>query len=117
MTRNLHLPVALLIFLAPSAEAEPIILCGDDTVFVVDTAQDKIEKAWNWKAKQCAQLPEAMRSTFATTEQERDRALTAERPANTACRVLARSNETSRRGALGGSLESGGFSRFGSGVA
>ncbi|HPM84724.1 MAG TPA: hypothetical protein PLF81_28660 [Candidatus Anammoximicrobium sp.] len=62
------LAAALLIFLTPSAQAEPLMLCGDDTVFVVDTARDKIEKVWTWKAIECAQLPEAMRGTFATTD-------------------------------------------------
>ena len=37
---------ALLSFLATPAQAEPIILCGGDTVFVVDTAaaKDNIER-------------------------------------------------------------------------
>ena len=51
MPRNPLPAIALLIFLAPFAKAEPIILCGGDTVFVVDAATDPIEKAWSWKAK------------------------------------------------------------------
>jgi hypothetical protein len=61
MPRNFLL-TALVIFLTPSAKAEPILLCGGDTAFVVDTttAKDEIEKSWTWNAKQCDQLPEAM---------------------------------------------------------
>lgn len=70
MPRNLLLAAALLTFLAASAKAEPIVLCGWDTVFVVDTSatNTKVEPIWTWKAKQCEQLPEAMRGTFATTD-------------------------------------------------
>ena len=67
---RLPLAAALLSFLTTPAQAEPIILCGGDTVFVVDTAtaKDNIEHAWSWKAIQCEQLPTAMRGTFATTD-------------------------------------------------
>ncbi len=70
MLRNLVPVIALLIFVAPPAKAEPIILCGWDTVFVVDTSttNTKVEPIWTWTAKQCQQLPEAMRGTFATTD-------------------------------------------------
>jgi hypothetical protein len=70
MSRILPFAAALLIFLATSAQAEPILLCGWDTVFVVDTAaaQDKMERLWTWNAKQCEQIPEAMRASFATTD-------------------------------------------------
>jgi hypothetical protein len=68
MPRNLLLAAALLSFVAPSAQAETIILCGGDTVFILDTAKDKTKPIWTWQAKQCEQLPEAMRGTFATTD-------------------------------------------------
>ena len=67
MPRSLF-AASLLISLAPPASAEQIILCGWDTVFIVDTAKDKTEKVWTWTAKQCEQLPAAMRGEFATTD-------------------------------------------------
>lgn len=70
MPRSPLLSIALLISLAPPANAELIVLCGWDTVFVVDTtaANEKLEKVWSWQAKQCEQLPGAMRGAFATTD-------------------------------------------------
>ena len=64
MSRIFCLAAALAICFIPSAKSESILLCGADTVFVVDTAtaaKGKIEKTWIWNAKQCDQLPEAMR--------------------------------------------------------
>ena len=71
MSRIFCLAAALAICFIPSAKSESILLCGADTVFVVDTAtatNAKIEKTWSWNAKQCDQLPEAVRRTFATTD-------------------------------------------------
>jgi hypothetical protein len=70
MSGILPFAAAVLVLLATSAQAEPIILCGWDTVFVVDTAaaRDKTEPLWTWNAKQCEQIPEAMRASFATTD-------------------------------------------------
>ena len=68
MFRNLPLATALAICFASTAAAEPIILCGWDTVFILDTADDRSEPIWTWNAKQCEQLPEALRRTFATTD-------------------------------------------------
>lgn len=70
MLRNLIPAIALAIFHTPPAPAEPIILCGWDTVFVVDTstANTKTKPIWTWTDKKCEQLPEAMRGTFATTD-------------------------------------------------
>jgi hypothetical protein len=53
------------------APAEPILLCGADTVFVLETAdalKGKVERTWSWNAKQCVQLPDAMRGTFRSTD-------------------------------------------------
>jgi hypothetical protein len=60
--------IALLVLLASFANAEPIILCGWDTVFVVDTSTTNTKPIWTWTAKRCEQLPEPMRGTFATTD-------------------------------------------------
>lgn len=71
MPRIFCLEVVLAIFLAPSVKAESLLVCGADTVFVIDTAAattGKIEKTWSWNAKQCDQLPETLRRTFATTD-------------------------------------------------
>lgn len=69
MIRRLFLAAALLPFFSvPAHGTEPIVLCGDDTVFVLDTDAEQPEVVWSWKAKECQQLPAAMRGTFATTD-------------------------------------------------
>ena len=71
MPRIFGVAIALAIFLVPSVRAEPILLCGADTVFLIDTAtatKGMIEKTWSWNAKQCEQLPQEMRGTFKTTD-------------------------------------------------
>ena len=71
MPRIFCLAVVLTISLVPTAKAEPILLCGADTVFVVETAtatKGKIEKTWSWNAKQCDELPEAVRRSFTNTD-------------------------------------------------
>jgi hypothetical protein len=71
MARVFWLVIALAMLCARSANAESVILCGADTVFVVKTEAitgGKTAKAWSWNAKQCEQLPEAVRRTFATTD-------------------------------------------------
>lgn len=69
--RTFGLAIVLTILLLRSAKAESILVCGADTVFVIETAsaaKGKIEKTWSWNAKQCDQLPAAVRRTFATTD-------------------------------------------------
>jgi hypothetical protein len=71
MTRTILIAATLAIFLVPVAKGETLLLCGDDTVFVLETstaAKGTIAKTWSWKAQACSQLPEAMRKTFATTD-------------------------------------------------
>ena len=63
--------IVLAITLLPTAKAESLLVCGADTVFVIETAtaaKGKLEKTWSWNAKQCDQIPEALRRTFATTD-------------------------------------------------
>jgi hypothetical protein len=71
MSRIFVLATALAVFFIPSAKGEPILLCGADTVFLLETAnaaKGKIDKLWTWNAKQCKQLPETMRNTFRSTD-------------------------------------------------
>lgn len=71
MSRTLLLATVLANFLAPCAKGESVLLCGADTVFLLEAAdatKGKIEKRWTWNAKQCSQLPEAMRNTFRSTD-------------------------------------------------
>lgn len=73
MTRTIFFAAALALFVIAGsfAQAEPILLCGDGTVFLIETAaatEGKITTQWSWKGKTCDQLPEAMRKTFATTD-------------------------------------------------
>jgi hypothetical protein len=51
--------------------AEPLLLCGMDEVFLIDTAtaeKGTIEKLWSWRARGKEGLPEAMWKAFATTD-------------------------------------------------
>jgi hypothetical protein len=60
-----------LISLVGWVKAEPLLLCGAEEVFLVETsaaAKGKIEKSWSWNARQCDQLPEAVRRLFASTD-------------------------------------------------
>jgi hypothetical protein len=72
MTRILFLSaIALAILPAPTAKAEPLVLCGWDEVFLVDlpdVAKGKIEKLWQWRATDRKELPEAVRGSFRTTD-------------------------------------------------
>jgi hypothetical protein len=71
MTRTFLSTVMVAIWLVGGANAEPLLVCGAETVFTVETAtaaKGKVEKSWTWDAKQCRQLPEAMRRTFVTTD-------------------------------------------------
>ncbi len=55
----------------PASYAEPLLLCGAETVFEIDTATaagGTIEKTWVWDARQCKDLPEEVRGTFRTTD-------------------------------------------------
>lgn len=71
MSRVLSLAAALAILCAPCAKAEPILLCGADTVFELDTTAaqaGRLQPAWSWIAKESPELPEAMHNTFRTTD-------------------------------------------------
>jgi hypothetical protein len=71
MPRSLFPAAALAIVLASTAQAEQIILCGWDTVFIVDASRTSTdtEPIWTWDAKRCEQIPESLRRTFATTDE------------------------------------------------
>lgn len=71
MSRIAVFATLLVLLFAPWAEAEPILLCGADTVFEVDSsaaASGKVERRWSWTAKASPQLPEALHRTFASTD-------------------------------------------------
>jgi len=56
---------------AGSARAE-LILCGWDEVFILGlshAADSTPGKLWSWKAADCANLPDSMKSRFATTDE------------------------------------------------
>jgi hypothetical protein len=70
MPRRFFPAAALAIVLASTAHAEQIILCGWDTVFIVDTpgTSTDTKPIWTWNAKRCEQIPESLRRIFATTD-------------------------------------------------
>lgn len=72
MSRTLLCIVGIAIPLwAATATAEPLVLCGWDEVFILESsanAQGKIEKLWSWRATNRMELPEAIRDRFGTTD-------------------------------------------------
>jgi hypothetical protein len=69
------------------AKASPLLLCGMDEVFLIDTAaaeKGTIEKLWSWRAKDREDVPEALRKSFATTDDCK--------PVNGGARVLVSSS-------------------------
>lgn len=61
----------LVLLLATRAPAEPLLLCGWDKVFLLETAvaaQGKGDRLWTWEAAQCRELPEKLRGAFRTTD-------------------------------------------------
>ncbi len=64
--------VTVLAFAAtPAGKAESLLLCGAETVFEIDTATAEngtISKTWVWDARECHELPDALRGTFKTTD-------------------------------------------------
>ena len=79
MTNALLLRIACLIWMAcclaintPSAEADELILCGWDEVFVLGTNGSggfATNKVWSWKATDNDGLPEHLRDKFRTTDE------------------------------------------------
>ncbi len=71
MPTRTFLATFLLLFLAPPVEAESLLLCGWDKVFLLDTSaaeRSNQGKLWVWEAKQCKELPEALQTAFKTTD-------------------------------------------------
>jgi hypothetical protein len=61
-----------ILILGCGASAEPLLLCGLDEVFLIDTAtaeKGTIEKLWSWKATDREDVPEGLRRAFATTDE------------------------------------------------
>lgn len=55
----------------PKPSRPELILCGWDEVFILSLAmgpQVTGEKIWSWKAADCAEIPEAMKKSFRTTD-------------------------------------------------
>jgi hypothetical protein len=46
-----------------------LIVCGWDEVYILDLDRRPAEKVWSWKAAESAELPEAMRTQFRTTDE------------------------------------------------
>ena len=64
------LAIALTLF-SSVVSAEPLLLCGWDKVFLLETGADgpgKDKRLWIWDARQSKDLPEDARGTFKTTD-------------------------------------------------
>lgn len=73
MSMNRILCLAMLVAALPvtSAPAQPLLLCGWDEVFVLETSQaegGKNDKLWSWRAADREELPQSVRGTFRTTD-------------------------------------------------
>jgi len=57
---------------AATVRSEPLVLCGMDEVFVIDSstpADGNVAKLWSWRARDCESLPESLRGRFGTTDE------------------------------------------------
>lgn len=54
---------------ATAAGNRELIVCGWDEVYILDLNRRPVEKVWSWKASGAAELPEAMRTQFRTTDE------------------------------------------------
>lgn len=51
----------LILVVVSAARADPLLLCGGDEVFLVETGEIEkgaIKKVWSWRGKDCAELPD-----------------------------------------------------------
>ena len=64
-TRTVLALVAGAVLSLPLA-AQEVIVCGADELFILDIATPTPRKVWSWRARDRAELPEAMRRTFQT---------------------------------------------------
>jgi hypothetical protein len=63
--------VGLFLLLAIAAQAERLLLCGWDEVFMIDTtnaANGKVEKIWSWRAVAAKGMPVDLTNTFRSTD-------------------------------------------------
>jgi hypothetical protein len=71
MPRTLFIALILAISLVPAVHAEPLLVCGADTVFEIDTTaalEGSIARRWSWVAQGNRQLPQALWATFRSTD-------------------------------------------------
>lgn len=72
MTRihRMILRILALLALAHSALAADIItVCGGDEVYQIDPKASPVTKLWSWRAKDRPEIPEALKRSFATTDE------------------------------------------------
>ena len=71
MTRQLMVTIAsFMLFVAVTAiSAERLILCGQEEVFIIDTATETPHTIWSWKASECPSLPDSMADKFRSTDE------------------------------------------------
>ena len=65
MARTLVLLGVLIHF----ATADTLLLCGADEVFRIDPAVETSTKLWSWRAKDCKEIPAALKGGFGTTDE------------------------------------------------
>ncbi|OYW11972.1 MAG: hypothetical protein B7X34_02375, partial [Acidobacteriia bacterium 12-62-4] len=60
----------LALFLAANAQAAELLVCGWDEVMILDLAKDAENPpvVWRWSAAQAAELPDAYKTKFRTTD-------------------------------------------------
>jgi hypothetical protein len=72
MTRRACLAILAITLLSTSAPADPLLICGSDEVFLIDTTTAErgvIDKLWSWRAKDhAADLPDRLRTAFTSTD-------------------------------------------------
>jgi hypothetical protein len=70
--RLISLAILTVTLLSSRAPADPLLICGSDEVFLIDTTAAEhgvIDKLWSWRAKDhAADLPERLRNAFVSTD-------------------------------------------------
>ena len=53
----------------PVSTADLITVCGGDEIYRIDPEASPVTKLWSWRAKDRPEIPEALRGSFATTDE------------------------------------------------
>ena len=61
--------LAILSLMQPAIAADRITVCGGDEIYQIDPKASPVAKLWSWRAKDRPEIPEALKGSFATTDE------------------------------------------------